>query len=111
MYIKAYLWRNTCAEVSLNNVLTIYTAKTEDFVYVPLSERHREFKTMFELILEGERHVDQSRELYNHRENSEMKYRKDLEKGTERGGEEMKVMQERVTQAVKSKELAYLEGV
>lgn len=76
-----------------------------------VSERLREYRTQFELILEGERHVDQSRELYGVREQREIKCRKNLTKSTVKGaGEELKLMEERVIQAEKSKDLAYLEG-
>ena len=74
-----------------------------------MAERLREFKTQFELILEGERHVDQSRELYCLREQREIKCRKELAK-SKGANEELKLMQERVVQAEKSKELSYLEG-
>ena len=74
-------------------------------------ERLREYRTQFELILEGERHVDQSRELYCLREQREIKCRKELAKTASKGAaEENKLMQERVVQAEKGKELAYLEG-
>lgn len=55
--------------------------------------------------------MDQSRELYSVREQREIKCRKELTKSTTKGaGEEVKLMQERVVQAEKGKDLAYLEG-
>ncbi|KAA0202224.1 hypothetical protein HAZT_HAZT009957 [Hyalella azteca] len=67
--------------------------------------------TQFELILEGERHVDQSRELYSIREQREIKCRKELAKCSIKGAEEVKLYEERVVQAEKGKDLAYLEVV
>uniref|UniRef100_A0A6A7FN82 SWI/SNF complex subunit SMARCC1-like isoform X2 n=1 Tax=Hirondellea gigas TaxID=1518452 RepID=A0A6A7FN82_9CRUS len=91
----------------LTELSLLWTEVQKDF-----TGKLKEYRTQFELILEGERHVDQSRELYSVREQREIKCRKELTKSSSKGaGEEIKLMEERVIQAEKGKDLAYMEVV
>ncbi|KAF2344383.1 Eisosome component PIL1/LSP1, partial [Trinorchestia longiramus] len=109
-------WTNDCDNRAMQDVCA-YLAELSllwSEVQKEFADRLREYRTQFELILEGERHVDQSRELYSIREQREMKCRKELAKcaGRDAGaGEEVKLMEERVVQAEKGKDLAYMEVV
>ncbi|KAG8238199.1 hypothetical protein J437_LFUL018082, partial [Ladona fulva] len=66
----------------------------------------------FELILEGEKHVDQARNHLNRCETTEMKIRKELKKATKKPlAEEVRELEMRVAQAERTREHAQLEVV
>ncbi|KAG7161231.1 hypothetical protein Hamer_G016285 [Homarus americanus] len=71
----------------------------------------KEYRTQYELILEGEKHITQAREMLSVREQREGKLRKDLKKACKKAPpEEIHLLREKLSQAERSRDLAHLEG-
>ncbi|XP_042235759.1 myosin tail region-interacting protein MTI1-like [Homarus americanus] len=72
----------------------------------------KEYRTQYELILEGEKHITQAREMLSVREQREGKLRKDLKKACKKAPpEEIHLLREKLSQAERSRDLAHLEVV
>lgn len=72
----------------------------------------KEYRSQYELILEGEKHVTQAREMLAVREQREGKLRKELKKASKKApAEEVRLLKEKLSQAERSRDLAHLEVV
>ncbi|XP_076056446.1 uncharacterized protein LOC143034372 isoform X2 [Oratosquilla oratoria] len=85
----------------------VWTEVQRDF-----SDQLKEFNSQFELILEGEKHVSQARENFTLKGQKEAKLRNKLKKaGKKVPPEEIKSMEEKLSQAERARDLAHLEVV
>lgn len=77
------------------------------------TEQLKDYKYQFEMILEGERHVDQARNHLTACEQRELKIKKELKKAAKHKAtqEEMKQLEIKLAQAERAKDLAQLEVV
>ncbi|XP_068250128.1 uncharacterized protein, partial [Palaemon carinicauda] len=76
------------------------------------ADQLKEYKSMYELILEGEKHVTQARETLVAREQRETKLRKEYTKVSKKAPvEEVRLLKERLNQAERARDLAHLELV
>nr|XP_045596603.1 uncharacterized protein LOC123757189 [Procambarus clarkii] len=76
------------------------------------ADQLKEYRTQYELILEGEKHVTQAREMLVVREQRESKLRKELKKASKKApAEEVSLLKEKLNQAERSRDLAHLEVV
>lgn len=88
------------AELSL-----VWTDVQRDF-----AERLKEYRSQYELVLEGEKHVTLARETLASREQREAKLRKELKKaGKKAPAEEIRLLREKLSQAERSRDLSHLE--
>ncbi|XP_071519591.1 uncharacterized protein [Panulirus ornatus] len=72
----------------------------------------KEYRTQYELVLEGERHVTHAREILAAREQHEGKLRKELKKASKKApAEEVRLLKEKLSQAERSRDLAHQEVV
>ncbi|XP_046406585.1 uncharacterized protein LOC124171458 [Ischnura elegans] len=107
-------WSLTCENLAfkdvfmqLNELNTLWSEAQKDF-----TDHLKEFSNQFELILEGEKHVDQARNRLNSCELVETKIRKDLKKAAKKAqSEEVRQLEMRLAQAERSRGLAHLEVV
>lgn len=91
----------------LNELNTLWTEAQSGF-----SDHLKEFVCQFELILEGEKHVDQARNNLNRCELAEMKIRKELKKASKKSlSEDVRELELRLAQAERSRDHAQLEVV
>ncbi|CAL1528317.1 unnamed protein product [Lymnaea stagnalis] len=75
-----------------------------------LGEHLKEYRYMFEMILEGEKHVAQSRNNFAACEQREIKLRKELKKAfKKRSTAEIQTLEGRLSQAERAKDLAQME--
>ncbi|RXG70977.1 hypothetical protein Avbf_00435 [Armadillidium vulgare] len=66
----------------------------------------------FDLLLEGEHHVDQAKQIYASREETERNLRRELQKAYNKATcEEIHLLRERLNRSEKAKELAHLDVV
>ncbi|KAK6972694.1 arp2/3 complex-activating protein rickA isoform X2 [Biomphalaria glabrata] len=73
-------------------------------------EHLKEYRYMFEMILEGEKHVSQSKNNFNACEQREMKVRKELKKAFKKSSPaEIQALELRLSQAERAKDLAQIE--
>ncbi|KAK7098166.1 uncharacterized protein [Littorina saxatilis] len=73
-------------------------------------ENLKEYRHMFEMILEGEKHLAQSRHNFAICEQRETRTRKELKKAFKKASEaELQVLENRLAQAERAKDLAQLE--
>ncbi|KAH9519350.1 hypothetical protein Btru_075313 [Bulinus truncatus] len=73
-------------------------------------EHLKEYRYMFEMILEGEKHVTQSKTNFNACEQREMKVRKELKKAFKKSSSsEIQALELRLSQAERAKDLAQIE--
>ncbi|BFZ15828.1 hypothetical protein BsWGS_18867 [Bradybaena similaris] len=73
-------------------------------------EHLKDYRHMFEMILEGERHVAQSRNNFMACEQREMKVRKELKKAFKKSStSEIQTLEVRLSQAERAKDLAQME--
>ncbi|XP_049805931.1 uncharacterized protein LOC126248692 [Schistocerca nitens] len=76
------------------------------------SENLKEFSHQFEMILEGEQHMDQVRNRLSVCENKEQKIRKEIQKSARKSTpEELQQLEAKLVQAKQSKELAQYEAM
>jgi hypothetical protein len=76
-----------------------------------ISDHLKEFVTQFEMILEGEHHIDQARTHVTTCERRVVKIKKKLNKVSKRGNEEeTRQMEMKLAQAKDSCDLAQVEG-
>lgn len=88
----------------LNELNSLWTDTQRDF-----TEHLKDFKSQFDLILEGEKHVDHARtavELCDQREN---KLKKEIKKSKKCTMEEKQDLEKRLYEAARAKEVAQLE--
>lgn len=90
--------------VFLSELSTLWTETQKDF-----AEHLKEFKTQFDLILEGEKHVDQARTAVELCDQREGKLKKEMKKAKKCTAEEMQDLEKRVYEAARAKEVAQLE--
>ncbi|KAK7069445.1 hypothetical protein SK128_028058, partial [Halocaridina rubra] len=89
----------------LSELALLWTDVQKDF-----AEQIKEYRSLYELILEGEKHVTQARETLVSREQREGKLRKEYKKASKKApAEEVLILKERLTQAEKARDLAHLE--
>lgn len=89
---------------------TIYNLYNTDFYKTSVSEHLKEFKTQFDLILEGEKHVDHARTAVELCDQRECKLKKEVKKAKKCTAEEMQDLEKRLYEAARAKEVAQLEG-
>ncbi|XP_071438716.1 uncharacterized protein [Hetaerina americana] len=107
-------WSSNCENrafqdvfIQLNELNTLWAEAQRDF-----TDHLKEFSSQFELILEGEKHVDQARNRLNSCEQVETKLRKELKKAAKKSqSEEVRQLEMRLAQAERSRDLAQLEVV
>ncbi|XP_066946798.1 uncharacterized protein [Macrobrachium rosenbergii] len=91
----------------LAELALIWTEAQREF-----ADKLKEYKSMYELILEGEKHVTQARETLVAREQRETKLRKEYTKVSKKAPvDEVRLLKERLNQAERARDLAHLELV
>ncbi|KAK3932624.1 Staphylocoagulase [Frankliniella fusca] len=90
--------------IFLNELNTLWSETQKDF-----AEHLKDFKTQFDLILEGEKHVDQARTAVELCDQRESKLRKEMKKARKFSALEMEDLEKRLCEAARAKEIAQLE--
>ncbi|XP_026282977.1 uncharacterized protein LOC113209573 [Frankliniella occidentalis] len=90
--------------VFLNELNTLWNETQKDF-----TEHLKEFKSQFDLILEGEKHVDQARAAVELCDQREGKLKKEVKKARKCSALEMEDLEKRLCEAARAKEVAQLE--
>ncbi|CAG0917737.1 unnamed protein product [Notodromas monacha] len=101
---------NRSLQVVFSKLLELSTVWEE--VQLELIEKMREFRTHFEMILEGERQLDCARNRLDSCDQQEVKLKKELKRLAKRvdtTSEEMSAIEMRVLEAERKKDLAQLE--
>ncbi|XP_050702337.1 protein enabled homolog [Eriocheir sinensis] len=76
------------------------------------ADQLKEYRTQYELILEGEKHVTDAREVLSLREQREGKLRRDLKRASKKAPvDEVCMLKEKLGQAERSRDLAHLDVV
>lgn len=90
--------------VFLSELNSLWTDTQKEF-----SEHLKDFKTQFDLILEGEKHVDQARNAVELCDQRESKLKKEVKKAKKCTAQEMHELEQRLYEAARAKEVAQLE--